>query len=478
MPPRPLKPVARRVLDSYGKPVFSHKPLATPSWASSNSFANMKHPSLMSSEELGGACVAAAREQIENPAFWKMVADRGSAIHDDLEPRDIALILNGFSRTRQLGNHYKLIEDLAASIEKRLPYFSSLHLAMTLSALGKSGLTPGAYPGTLVDSLVREIKSRVHELGTSVEYCMILNALVKLNITDMGIYERLCCVFQSKLRMGSLQCHVRDLCVISNAFSVAGIRDSSFFDSVAQRVIPTLAEATPAEVAKLLSALARGGVEVTEVATAAKHACGNKFKSMTSSEITNTVYAFGQLREVANSNPAVDDLISLTIATFIYSIPLFQIKEVSAVLTSLARWRIVPSDADLVAITQKLSLMSRRFADLYTSAGQNICAMVPALAALSATSSADARQAVVSYTSTVSDVLVKSFSDLDWSTTVRVIAASNQLGLTDQRMIAAVSSKYLVQGNDLDASTRNALTEALVHSLSPDHDLVLAIQDS
>lgn len=96
----------------------------------------------MSSEELGGACVAAAREQIESPPFWKMVADRGSAIHGDLEPRDIALILNGFSRTRQLVNHLKLIKDVAPSIEKRLPYFSSLHLAMTLSALGKSGLAP------------------------------------------------------------------------------------------------------------------------------------------------------------------------------------------------------------------------------------------------------------------------------------------------------------------------------------------------
>lgn len=324
---------------------------------------------------------------------------------------------------------------------------------------------------------MKELKSRVHELGTSVEYSMILNALVKLNITDMDIYERLCSVFQSKLRMGSLQCHVRDLCVIANAFSVAGIRDPNFFESLAQRVIPTLAEATPAEVARLLAALARGAVDVTELATAAKHACGTKFKSMTSSEITTTVYAFGQLREVANSNPAVDDLISLTMATFIYSIPLFQIKEVSAVLTSLARWRIVPSDADLVAIAQKLSLMSRRFADLYTSGGQSICAMVPALATLSANSSVDARQAVVSYTDSVFDVLVKSFSDLDWSTTVRVIAACNQLGLTDQRLIAAVSSKYLLQGKELDASTRNALADALIHSLSPDHDLVLAIQD-
>ena len=491
MPPRgpklPFRSSASSYSGSLSKPASSHKPFATvkstTGWSSASTLATMRHPADMTGEELGAACVAAAREQVDYAQFWKLIADRGIQLSESMEPREIALLLNGLSRTRRLASHLDLITQLGGTIEKKLPYFSSVHLAMTLSAISKSFTTgPSAIPPTLIHALVKELKSRVHELHSGVEIAMILNTLVKLQIQDAGLYQRLSGIVQSKLRTGAIALHPRELCIVGSAFAASGLKDPSLFNLIAERVYPAIGEATPAELARLLTALARAGIDVTEFAQATTEACRDRFRFMNSSELVSAVFAFGSVCEyipIADTDPndPVTTLLSLLKSAFISALPLFQAKETASVLLSFSRWRIPLSDDELTSLITRLRLVTQRASSTDEDV---VVSWVGSVSALSSNSSDGIRAQVRDWTSSVLPIVARGITTApptDWQAIARAVVACNQFGLTSDLLVEALTACVVKNRASMDKTIKSVLYESLIGRLSPDADLMLFLRD-
>jgi len=426
---------------------------------------------------LGQACVAAAREQVDNPKFWKLIADRCVQLGADLEPQDISLLLNALSRTRRLSNHFPAIEALSSTILRKLSYFSSVQLAMTLSALGKS-FSQTALPPDLVTGLIQEVKWRVHEFNTSVEFSMLVNALVKLGVADQGLFTRLAGIFQSKIRTGAMSIPIRDLSVVASAFSSAGIRDITLYQMVCERAVPVLSEATTIEIARLLTSIARAGLDVGELAKVANGTCREKFRSLTSMDIVNTVFAFGGLCESIHIEdcPNISSLLQLVKTSFLASIPLMPIKDVAAVLLSFSRWRINLTESELQVLLRTVGPMIRRRSD---DADDDVVIAAAAVNCLSAGMSDGTKAIVCAFIEPILEVIVstvRSSSTLEFQQIVRVVNACNAHNLTTDNLINAVASAVATRHTSLDMHAKSLLHSSLSAKLPKDHDLIIVLR--
>jgi len=441
-------------------------------WSGASAVSKMRHPSDMCGEELGAACVAAAREQVESSKFWGLVSDRAVSLGSSLEPRDVSLLLNGLSRTRQLAHHGKLIEALEPVIIEKVAYFSSVQLAMTLSAIAKS-FSSTAVPSLLIQALVKEVKARTHEFGTAVEFTMVLNALSKLGIVDSVFSQRLGAVILSKLRTGAVQFSARELCLIANGLSILGVREVTIFHTIATLVVSSAQETSPVELAKLMLALARLGLPVDKAVEASIAVAGPRFKYMSSADLVKAVFAFGSVCEFVDisANPSLLELFDLMNEAVIASLPLFQVNEIASVLASLSRWRVpVKSASELV---QKLGFVTKRLACDDLVAVQ----IVGCLFRIS-TEENLLREFTESVLAVVSESIARTASP-DWNAICRAVIACNELKLTNQQLLASLTQCVLNHRSSLDRHVALSLADSLVNCriVSPAGDLILVLRD-
>ena len=464
---------------------FSHKPFAVRSGtggsgsAGSTPLLHMRNPSEMSPEELGFASVAAAREQLTSLKFWGLISKRAVQLGTSMEPREISLVLNGMSRTRTLSDHLDMVKDFSPIIERKIAYFSSAQIAMVLSALAKS-FTAAVLPPDLISTLLREVKSRVHEFSTAVELSMVLNALAKLGVVDAGLAQRLSAIIHSKMRSGSVSFHARELCVVASALSQMGVRDVALYELIQSRVAPVLGEATPVEISRLVAAFAKAGVPTTGLLEATVGTCGDKFKYMSPSDLVNAVYGFGSVCEFIplSTNYPLIELLNLLKRACIDSLALFQFREIAAVLQSFSRWRISLSDDELRTVLKKLEIMSRNKSDSETS-------IVPILGSLWAISSSESQNELIQTFSTEQHgPVIKTLSSTepqtqsDWQNIARAVDASLSASSTNSSSLLHALSLCVVNNvQTLDKVSRTVLLDVLRDRVDPDSDLSLVLRD-
>ena len=468
------KPSSRMQPSIPNKPAFIVKPFAGSSqpsgWSSSSGLANMRHPSGMTSEELGQACVSAAREQVDSPKLWMLLSQRASAIADNMEPRDISLLLNGMSRTRTLAEFGpSLLPALLPTIEKKLPYFSSIQIAMLISAISK--LPPQSQ--LLPPSMIKEIKSRVHEFLTPVEFSMLMTALTKLGISDASLYTRLSSFIQS--RMNSSPYHVRDLSVIAHAFAAANFRDLTLFERIYEKSVPTLPEATPVEFARLISAFLKVQSSpeiVSSLISQTTEIVAQRFKYMNPTELVSTVYAFASICEHHHEANELAGIFSALKQSFFANFPLLQVKDIASVLTSLSRWKITLTDDEEQVLVDKLSALRLDRIDPAYSV-----AIAASLAGIFSDSSISTPILFHLYPSLLAGIEA---SHTDWSLVARALKLAIETLPDSDQLIAKFSARVVkdIKGfRSVDRSTRIALTDTLSRKLGAEHDLVITISD-
>eukprot|EP00913_Durusdinium_trenchii_P031981 g29954.t1 len=98
--------------------------------------ALLRDPRELDSEGLGKAATAAAREGLEEDAWWQGFTERTKDIVDTLAMHDVSLILNGMARARRLDKD--LVALLIPRICSNLVYLTSAHLAMLSSSIAKA----------------------------------------------------------------------------------------------------------------------------------------------------------------------------------------------------------------------------------------------------------------------------------------------------------------------------------------------------
>jgi hypothetical protein len=414
----------------------------------------------MDSSELGMACVAAAREQVDSPQLWQMLVERAAEI--DLDPRDTSLLLNGLSRTRKLGEFPKLFPSLWPRMEHQLDYYSSIQLAMVLSSVAKSASAGTPIPPGMVPSLVSQIKRRVHEFSTPLEISMVLNAISKLGVNDVTLFQRLSSFIQSRMAL-SAGFHARELSVIASAFAGAGFRDTVLFEKILERCTPTLPEATPGEFARLLAAFARVGLPLSELIDAADTICSDRFKYMSPIELRNTIFAFGSVCEVVDPNE-IRVIIDKLKSAFLSSFPLFQPKDITSVLVSFSRWRIAFSEGEsrlLLERLMKLRIDSENAIGISGSIGPTIHPSV----------------SIHSLVRHWVPFILPGLNDCrDTAQAVRAIVACVELGaVTSVR--GEIGEWIIKRIAQIDKPARDNLADSLGLVLPPDDDLVLLLRE-
>jgi hypothetical protein len=462
-------PNVRASTTTQSKPAFSVKPFApvptNSGWSSSSGLAQMRHPSNMTSEELGLASVSAAREQVDSPKLWALIAKRASEIADTLEPRDIALLLNGMSRMRTLTSFGpQLLPTILPTIEKKLPYFSSIQIAMLISAISKLPSTNQ----TLPPSLIKEIKSRVHEFLTPVEISMLMTALVKLGISDASLFTRLSSFIQSRMHVTPY--HVRELSVIAHAFASANFRDVTLFERVFEKSQPTLSEATPVEFARLIAAFLKIQIssEITDsLIRQTTEIFADRFKYMTAGDLVSTVFAFASICEHHHEAESLSSIFSALKHSFLTNFSILQPKDIAAILTSFSRWRISMTNEEFSLLFSKLTSLRPDRID-----SNNAIIITASLAGISPETSI---LPVLKHM--YPSILAGVDSHQEWSSLAR--AAILVLNTLPADQIVSSLTRRIVHDltgfKSLDRSTRSSMIDTLKKILGHEHDLVLAI---
>lgn len=460
------------------KPAFTQKPFASapPSvasgWSSSSFLSTMRHPSSMTGDELGYACVAAAREKVDSEKFWDLIAKRAAELGSMAEPREISLVLNGMSRTRCLSNHKEMITALDPVIRKKLPYFSSTQMAMTVSGLAKS-FSIASLPADLVPALLTEIKARVHEFSTSVELCMVLNALAKLGVVDRGLSQRISAIVQSKIRASAINFHARELCVIASALSQIGVRELALYELIESRVLPSISELTPLEVSRLMVAFARAGKSIDELLETTLRTSADRFRFLSSADLTSAVFGFGSVCEYMEPNSLLIELLDSLKLACIHSFAVFQPKEIASVLLSLSRWRILMTESELEQTINRLRLMSKRIE------GMDLIVIVGSMPLISSKTgrSQILTDYIIQNSSNVLEALakVRNISQADWQSVARGVEALVSIGKSLE-VVPALSVCLINNSGTLDHVARNALFNAIGDLLPQDSDLLLVIR--
>jgi hypothetical protein len=449
-------------------------------WSQNTNLGEMRHPKTMTSEELGLASISAAREQVDSPKLWTMLTERAMELSTDMEPRDIALLLNGLSRTRCLSYFPNLVKGLSPAIIPRLAYFSSIQIAMILSSISKLSDPVSYCPPEFLHRLRKEISNRLHEFTTPVEISMVMNSIVKLDMASETTMRRFSSLIQSRL----FNFHIREISIISHAFSVSGIRDTVLFDKLVERAIPSLGEATPIEISRFSSSLARAGMHMHANRILAAVDIG-RLKYLSSSDLVSTIYSFCQMCDYSDRRDYDGDEHQLTHrlnpifanlkASFISSFSVLQLGEIASIMTSFTRWRVGFSVDEKLLVLNKLGQIR---ADILVD--YNTCSSI-----ISSVGSwyDDSPESVCEQVSAVLRKFYPSFvqglSDRgdDWQSASRAIVVLVNSMSNTRDLVHAFERKILKHGNIIDRTSRLILIDSLGESIGRDHDLVLALSE-
>eukprot|EP00931_Biecheleriopsis_adriatica_P086190 TRINITY_DN60902_c0_g1_i1.p1 TRINITY_DN60902_c0_g1~~TRINITY_DN60902_c0_g1_i1.p1 ORF type:complete len:591 (-),score=120.13 TRINITY_DN60902_c0_g1_i1:36-1808(-) len=251
----------------------------------------MPPPRLMDASALSRAASTAAREQqvsgLESSApagIWPAICARARELVPSLDPQDLALLVKGMAKARYHDD--ELTAQLLQQAIARLAYFDARHLAILLAGLAKTSMEAES-----LKPVLEELCLRAPELQGAPELSMAIVAVSRLRAGDLvsGL------VAQVEARLSADRFHARDLAAISGAYSRLQYLDARHMAHIAACARFTIREATPRDLAQLVSLTSRTGPAGAEqlIAEAAELTL-EKVPFMLPFELTASASAFGQ----------------------------------------------------------------------------------------------------------------------------------------------------------------------------------------
>lgn len=318
--------------------------------------ALLRNPGELDGQGLGRAVIAAAREGLDDEAWWEAIATRTKQLADTIALHDAALILNGMARSRRLER--SLVEALLPRICSHMVYLTSAHLAMLSSAVAKADV----HSPRFVNLLTRELKARLIEFHSSMEVTMVINAVSKLRVTDESLYMRL--VYHIQSHIGPEAFHVRDISVILASLARAQCTEARMIGRFADYAVQTLPQASSLELARLMHACMSVPGVTDDLFAACVFRNRELTKTLGPSDLVAAAFAFGQCFEVASLNQLtyLRKILKHIKLGSVASLPIFMPRDIASLLRTYARWQITFEDAHLLQIASRMVALRQQFA--------------------------------------------------------------------------------------------------------------------
>lgn len=437
--------------------------------------ALLRNPRELDSEGLGRAATAAAREGLDDTAWWEAFVARARELAQHMALHDASLVLNGMARARKMDR--KFVEALLPRITAHLVYLTSAHLAMLSSAIAKAEV----HDTRFVAALTRELKARLMEFNSAMEITMIVNAVSKLRVADEDLYRRF--VIHIQTQMGKEAFHVRELSVIVGALARVQCADLATMERFADCAVQTLPQATPLELARLMHACMSVSCMVHDFFSACVLHSREQSSTMDPSGLSAAAFAFGQcfeVAEVAHLRYLRKIFRNIRIAA-VASLPLFLPREVVSLLRTYARWQITFDCDHLRKVADRMRSMRAQFdGETSVSSLYSLGLLMQRNAARSgAASVAEATWAAMGEACRCLLAPVWHAArrgEVDVPTVLRAVEASVALRAGDEALPTAVAATAVRRRAELDPSSCSALYELLCHlGCSPEEDVMLAL---
>ncbi|CAK9027394.1 unnamed protein product [Durusdinium trenchii] len=207
----------------------------------------------------------------------------------------------------------------------------------------------------------RMTEARLMEFHSPMELTMIINAASKLRISDEELYHRF--VAHDMTCMGTEAFHVRDISVIVTALARVNCVDAKTMSRFCDGVVPTLPEATPLELARLMYACMSVSCHAHDLFTACVLHNREKASSMDPTALSNAAYAFGQCFEVAEVSHLryLQKIFRHLRLASVASLPLFLPREIVGLLKTYARWQITFDCGQLCKVADRMLACKKHF---------------------------------------------------------------------------------------------------------------------
>ncbi|UKJ88256.2 hypothetical protein MACJ_000700 [Theileria orientalis] len=277
-----------------------------------------------------------ARNLDFNPVKWELILSKSKEVYKDLKPIDIALLLNSLSRARLYDS--ELFNSLIPQIIKNVSFFTSVHIAMVLSAYSKGKLLcPELYR-----VLKSEVKGRMYEFTTSVEMCMIINAISKYGDSDKGFLDSIC---KNLVKMyHNFHFTSQELSVLINSFVALGYYNEQLFNLMSKNVVDQLNLCNIYELIRILSGYIIFENDANRIQTHCKNEVVNKIKYSGQTELTTTLYSLGSINytlvqtNIELNRKIIDEMVEAVKRRCLNIIDGFTMSNISHFLISLSKW--------------------------------------------------------------------------------------------------------------------------------------------
>eukprot|EP00375_Theileria_parva_P003711 XP_766396.1 hypothetical protein [Theileria parva strain Muguga] len=293
-----------------------------------------------------------ARNLNFNRSEWDSILLKSKERHLEFKPMDIALLLNGLSRARIYDK--ELFELLIPQIIKKVSFFTSVYLSMVLSAYSKGKmLTPDLY-----NILKFEISTRLYEFRTSIEMCMILNAISKSGDTDK--------IFLSKISNHILKFFryfnftPQELSVIINAFVTLGYYNEQLFNTFSSSLVNNLNSCNIFELLRVLNGFMIFENNFNDIQNECRDEIVSRVRFSSPSDLTNSLYALGSIKStLINSNISlnheiIDEIVQSIKGRSLTTLQCFKMEFVSNLLVSFSKWSFELGQQELLKIIEHM----------------------------------------------------------------------------------------------------------------------------
>ncbi|BAM39368.1 conserved hypothetical protein [Theileria orientalis strain Shintoku] len=292
-----------------------------------------------------------ARNLDFNPVKWEMILSKSKEVYKDFKPIDIALLLNSLSRARFYDS--ELFNCLIPQIIKNVAFFTSVHISMVLSAYSKGKLLSPELYGVLKS----EVKGRMYEFTTSVEMCMIINAISKYGDSDKEFLDSIC---KHLVKMyHNFNFTSQELSVLINSFVTLGYYNEQLFNLMSKNVVDRLNLCNIYELIRILNGYIIFENNSNRVQSHCKNEMMNKIKYSGQKELTTTLHILGSINytlvqtNIENRN-IVDEMVEAVKRRCLNIIDGFTMSSISHLLISLSKWSLKLEYEELLKAVKQL----------------------------------------------------------------------------------------------------------------------------
>jgi len=441
-----------------------------------NSIEQIPHPRDMDSALLGQCASVAARERFTSPNFWKPMCERAKELVNTFEAQDIALLLNGMARLQI--KDPELIDRIVPRILEKLVFFNSTYLSMTLAALGKQS-PKGGYPPEFLEEVAKELQGRIYEFYSPTEISMLINAIVRLEIKNARLITQ--CAEHTAARMRMDNFHVRDLSVIAHAFSRASWPDeeiigqktrkdvlADLFARIFEELKSSLSEATPQELARLLTAFARAEVEsFDKIFPYCLKAARYQVIFLTPKQLCNAAFAFGEVLEITPKEciPELHNLFKIFVKAGVHSLHLFAYDDIISFLTSYSRWHISFGEETFLSFIKRAKTLSL---DATPVQARNLLLSVDIL------THRNCKEIPVEVSNLTELLLHKSFQGVDSNSIIKVVGALDTLQISKDIWFPILQKTV---ASDFSLGSKALYERLKEYGVDEEEDIMLAMSE-